>query len=353
MMNKFALSTLAVALSATSLMAQAEAPQFYGALRASVTHADTGFASNPGGGEGTQLENDFSMIGVRGSHAVSDTLNVVYQAEVQVNGMDQDNGKDPFSSRNTYLGLDSSQLGRLIFGRHDQAFMLAEGKVDQFNLTNTDMNRLLAGNNRHGDQVMYFSPNMAGFQFIGSYLLEDDYYASGKAPEGVDPYSVTVSYGDKMMKKQPYFFAVAYNGGIGGDEAVRATGQYKLGDFKIGAVYQNTQDKEFDNLDGNGFIVDLAYGLTEKLSLKARYGQDDSGNGGYIGKVMGSLDGLDKTTVDSTKVTNYAVGADYALSKQTKLFAHYSVFDAEVKTAAATLYDDTDNLFTVGMHYKF
>ncbi|MBY5991502.1 porin [Ferrimonas balearica] len=352
-MNKFALSTLAVALSATSLVAQAEEPQFYGAFRASVTHADTGFASNPGGGEGTQLENDFSMIGVRGSHAVSETLKVVYQAEVQVNAMDQGNGSDPFSSRNTYLGMESSQLGRLIFGRHDQAFMLAEGKVDQFNLTNTDMNRLLAGNNRHGDQVMYFSPKMAGFQVIASYLLEDDYYGKDQAPEDADPYSVTLGYGDKMMKSQPYFFAVAYNAGIGGDEAVRATGQYKLGKFKIGAIYQNTQDIEHDNLDGDGFIIDLAYGLTDKLSLKARYGQDDSGNGGYIGKVIGSLSDLNKADVDSTKVTNYAIGADYALSKQTKLFAHYSVFDAEVETASAKLYDDTDNLVTVGMHFKF
>ncbi|SDI78518.1 Outer membrane protein (porin) [Ferrimonas sediminum] len=333
-----------------SAAAQAEMPTFYGAMRMAVTNADTGFASNIGGGEGTTIENDFSLVGIKGNVALNDALALVYKAEVMVRGEDSD-ASNPFSSRDTYLGMKGG-FGELTFGKMGQAFWKAEGGVDKFNLTNTDINRLFSGNSRHGDMISFTSPSLGGVTVIGTYQLEDDAYGADADIEG-DLYSVAALYGDKKLAKKNYFVAVAYNAGIGGDEAYRVTGQVKLGQVKLGAMFQDTQDLNNKNLDGNGFAIDASYPLTEKLSLKARYGQDDSGNGKYAGNVMKSLSGLDKADVTVAEVTNYAVGADYKLSKAAKVYAHYSRFDAEIATAGAKLYDEGDNIFSMGLHYKF
>ncbi|WP_028113571.1 porin [Ferrimonas kyonanensis] len=338
-----------------SAAAQAEMPTFYGAMRMAVTNADTGFASNPGGGEGTTIENDFSLVGIKGTVGLNDALDLVYKAEVMVKGDDEANGSNPFSSRDTYLGLKGG-FGEMTFGRMGQAFWKAEGGVDQFNVTNTDINRLFSGNSRHGDMISFTTPSLGGVTVIGTYQLEDDAKSDNfdeTWDKQGDLYSVAALYGDKKLAKKNYFVAVAYNAGIGGDEAYRVTGQVKLGQVKLGAMFQDTQDLEHSNLDGNGFAIDASYPLTEKLSLKARYGQDDSGNGKYAGNVIKSLSGLDKADITTAEVTNYAVGADYKLSKAAKVYAHYSRFDAEIATAGAKLYDEGDNIFSMGLHYKF
>ncbi|BDY04331.1 porin [Ferrimonas sp. YFM] len=341
-------SMLLALLGSTAV--QAEMPTFYGAMRLAVTDADTGFASNIGGGEGTTIENDFSLVGIKGNVALNDALALVYKAEVMVRGEDSD-ASNPFSSRDTYLGLKGG-FGELTFGKMGSAFWKAEGGVDKFNLTNTDINRLFSGNSRYGDMISYISPKLGGVTLIGTYQLEDDAYGADADVEG-DLYSVSALYGDKKLAKKNYFVALGYNAGLGGDEAYRITGQVKLGKVKLGAIFQDTKDLNFENLDGSGFVVDAAYPLTDVITLKARYGQDDSGNGKYAGNVMKSLAGLNKGDVTKAEVTNYAVGADYKLSKAAKLYAHYSRFDAEVATAAAKLYDEGDNIFTMGLHYKF
>ncbi|TKB58701.1 porin [Ferrimonas aestuarii] len=345
-------SSILLALLSGTAMAN-DAVNFYGAMRMSVTDADTGFASNPGGGEGTTLENDMTMVGIKGAVELNSALNLIYQAEVLVQAEDDSNGSEPFKSRDTWLGLQG-QFGSIKFGRIGQAFWKAEGGVDQFNLTNTDIGRIFSGNSRYGDSIMYQSPTIGGATFMASYQLEDDAkakdYDKDWDKQG-DLYSAAILFGDKKLKKSNYFLAAGYNAGMGGDEAFRITGQTKLGDLKIGAIFQDTQDLQYDNLDGNGFTVDLAYPITKNISLKARYAQDDSGNGKYAGNVIKSVSAA-KGDITKAEVTNYAIGADYKLSKSAKMFAHYSRFDAEVATTE-TLYDDGDNIFTVGMHYKF
>ncbi|USD38957.1 porin [Ferrimonas sp. SCSIO 43195] len=341
-----------------SAAAQAEMPTFYGAMRMAVTNADTGFASNPGGGEGTTIENDFSLVGIKGTVGLNDALDLVYKAEVMVKGDDEANGSNPFSSRDTYLGVKGG-FGEMTFGRMGQAFWKAEGGMDQFNVTNTDINRLFSGNSRHGDMISFTTPSLGGVTVIGTYQLEDDAYGADADVEG-DLYSVAALYGDKKLAKKNYFVAVAYNAGIGGDEAYRVTGQVKLGQVKLGAMFQDTQDLNHKNLDGNGFAIDASYPLTEKLSLKARYGQDDSGNGKYATNVMGKNGmnlnpekGEDRIKdVTKAEVINYAVGLDYKLSKAAKVYAHYSRFEAEVATSQDR-YDEGDNIFSMGLHYKF
>ncbi|WP_298439770.1 porin [uncultured Ferrimonas sp.] len=344
-------SSMLLALLSGAAQAQVETPTFYGAIRLAVTDADTSFAVNPSGGEGTTIENNFSLVGLKGSASLTETVQLVYKAEAMVKSDDQDNKDGVLSSRDTFIGV-KGEAGTLIFGKMGSAFWKAEGGVDQFNLTNTDMGRLFAGNSRYGDMISYTSPRMYNTNVLVSYQLEDDAYGADVNREG-SLYSVAVIHGDKALKKTNYFVGFGYNAGLGGDEAYRISGQTKLGQLKLGAVYQDTKDLYNENLDGDGFMVDVAYPLSAKLSLKARYGQDDSGNGKYAGNVVKSLTDVGAADVTDSKVTNYAVGADYKLSKVAKLYGHYSRFEAELDNAAGRQYDDADNIISMGLHYKF
>ncbi|GLP95023.1 porin [Paraferrimonas sedimenticola] len=350
-MNKRIL-TMAIAAATLSTAASAASPDFYGAMRFAVSNADTGYAANGGGGAGFTLQDDNSLVGVRGKIELDAPFQLVYQAEVGVQGVDSTNTQKPFYARDTFLGI-AGNFGQLTFGRQALAIWKSEGGVDQFNLTNADMNRLFTGNNRVADMINYVSPKIAGATVYASYQLKDDVYGKDAEVPG-DLYSIGAVYGDKSLKDKPYHIGLGYNAGVNNVEALRITGQVAVAKLKLGAVYQNSKSLVNTNLDGSGFMLDAAYPITPKLSLKARYGQDDSGQGVYMGRILGDGNlGIDKSQVNATKVVNMAIGADYKLSKTTKLYTHFSRYDAQVDVASARVYDATDNVFNLGLMTKF
>ncbi|MBV7316998.1 porin [Shewanella sp. NIFS-20-20] len=97
-------ATIASLLALSSASAMAEGPNFYGRLDLSVTNSDTG-ATTQNGKEGTVLENNFSLLGVKGSEQLTDGIDVIYQMEFQVENTTVEGGNNPFKARNTFLGL--------------------------------------------------------------------------------------------------------------------------------------------------------------------------------------------------------------------------------------------------------
>ncbi|WP_169628107.1 porin [Ferrimonas senticii] len=343
---------LASCLLAGQAHAQLQSPIFYGDLRFSLTQADTAFAANPSGSDGTTLQNDFSYVGLRGSSALTEQLALIYKAEVMLNGDDTDDNS-PFKARDIFVGLQSD-WGTVSFGKMLTVFLKSEGSIDQFNLTNTDINRLFAGQDRMGDMVEFSSAEFANSRVLVNYLLEDDAEDKNNNKTNLgDPFAVSLLHGDKSFKKQPYFFSAAYNDGLKQERMWRLVSQVKLGQWQLGALYQDTQDLKYNNLDGSGFVLSANYPLNDKLKFKARYGQDDSGNGKYIDKVIQHVK-LDSSDVAATQVTNYSIGLDYQISRSTKVFTHFSYFDAEVDHInGERVYDADDKLFNLGLWYKF
>ncbi|MCW3171359.1 porin [Shewanella subflava] len=347
-MKKTLLSaSVASILAITSFGALAEGPDFYGRLELAVTYTDTGATLQGGtngvtlGESGTYFENNFSNVGVKGSEKIYDGVDVVYQMEFQVENTS--GSGDVFKARNTYLGL-KTVAGSVLVGRNDTVFKQAEGGVDVFGNTNADIDRVVSGQTRSADGFWYFSPVIADlFTVNATYLMDDN---QDGAPTNESQYAVSATLGDKALAKHNYYVAGAYNNAIGGVNAYRAVGQVKLGDFKIGGLFQNAEDVVNDDIDGNSYFVNVVYNLNG-VNLKAEYGQDDAGFGSYY-KKLGGVKGA-----DDINVQNFTVGADYRIAKSTLVFAHYAMYQGDYTVANFKTDLEDDNVFSVGMRYDF
>ncbi|MEL4418057.1 porin [Shewanella algae] len=350
-------ASVATVLAAASFGALADGPTLYGRLDLSVTHTDTGATLQTGtngldanyadeNNSGTYIENNFSHLGVKGSEKLTDGVDIIYQMEFQVENTS--GSGDTFKARNTYLGAKTA-YGTVLVGRNDTVFKQAEGGVDVFGNTNADIDRLVGGQTRSADGFWYYSPKIADLITLNAtYLVDDNNDAKNKSDES--QYALSATIGDKKLKAQNYYAAIAYNKGIDGIDAYRAVGQVKLGDFKIGGLFQNSEDVIIKD-DNNTYFVNVVYNLNG-VNLKAEYGYDETG----FGKYYKNVNTVGKDTVNTgsdIEVTSITVGADYRISKSTLVFAHYAHYEGEHVLAGVKEDLQDDNVFTVGVRYDF
>jgi len=341
-MNK-TLICATVTSALASFGALADGPNFYGRLELAVTNTDASSTLQSGthnataGESGTFLENNFSNLGVKGSEKLSDGIEAVYQMEFQVENTSSKG--DTFKARNTFLGLKSN-AGTVLVGRNDTVFKQAEGGVDLFGNTNGDMDRMLAGQTRSADGIWYYSPRIADLLTVNAtYLLDANNDTDGSQ------YALSVTLGDKALKKQAFYAAAAYNKGIAGIDAYRGVAQVKLGEFKLGGLYQHSEKSTDGSIDGDSYLLNLAYNLNG-VNLKAEYGHDDAG----FGKYFSSLKGVAGADAD---VQNIIFGADYRVAKSTLVFGHYAMYEGSYKLDGAKVDLKDENVFTVGVRYDF
>lgn len=302
---------LALAVLAT-LSSQAFADvTVYGKANVTVQNSDEG------AGSFTELKSNASRFGLKGGEKLSDNgLEVIYKLEWQVDMTDAgDSSDDHIKARNQYVGLKGG-FGEVVVGRNDTALKQSQGKIDQFNDLEGDLKNVFKGENRMGNSVTYKTPNLSGFRVIASYIADD-------APDAEAGYSLAVTYGDSALKKQPIYASIATDSEVKGYDVTRATVQGRLGDVKLGAMYQ-TQDAVEGGKDADGFLVSAAYSI-DNVTLKAQYQTMD-------------FDNADEKAATS-------IGADYKLGKNTKLFAFYTKQEKDANT-------DHDYL-GLGIEYKF
>ncbi|GAA5131754.1 porin [Thalassotalea piscium] len=293
-------------LSALSLNVAAADVSFYGKANVSVQSSDDGQGSY------SEMKSNASRIGFKGTHTLSNELEVIYQAEFQV---DLDGDGDTFSQRNQYIGLEGS-FGQVLFGKNDTVFKQAQGKIDLFNDLNGDIKVLWKGENRMSDSITYKSPSFSGVQLAFTYVLEDSL-------DKDDAYSVAVSYGDKNLKKANVYAAIAIDSEMKGYDAVRATIQGKVAGFTLGAMAQS-QEKVDGSAEMTGYLVSAKYGM-------------------YNWTFKGQLQAADHDGGDDN--SGISIGADYTLSKSTKLYSFYTTYDMDSNS-------DQDYL-GLGIDYKF
>ncbi|WP_028773680.1 porin [Shewanella waksmanii] len=333
-------ASVASVIAMTSFSALAEGPSFYGRLDLSVTNSDNG-ATTQNGKDGTVFENNFSHLGVKGSESLSKNIDVIYQMEFQVENTT--NSGDTFKARNTYLGLKTN-AGTVLVGRNDTVFKQSEGGIDLFGNTNADIDRLVGGQTRSGDGIWYYSPKIADLVTLNAtYLMEDNYTNDANETSYEDQYALSATIGDKKFKSHNFYVAAAYNT-IGGIDAYRGVAQVKLGNFKLGGLYQNTESQTSDQ-KGDSYFVNIAYNLNG-VNLKAEYGKDEAG----FGKYYSNITDVDGTDVDVQVIT---VGADYKVAKSTMIYGHYAMYEGSHKILGNKVDLEDDNVFTVGVRYNF
>ncbi|PIW59665.1 porin [Shewanella sp. CG12_big_fil_rev_8_21_14_0_65_47_15] len=348
MKKTFISASVASVLALASFGALAEGPSFYGRLELAVTNTETGATLQGGtngvdlGESGTYLENNFSLLGVKGTEKIADGFEAIYQMEFQVENTSGTG--DVFKARNTYLGLKTN-AGTVLVGRNDTVFKQAEGNVDLFGNTNADIDRLVSAQTRSADGVWYYSPKIAGLVTLNATYLFDDNDTTAKTSESL--YALSATLGDKGFKDQNYYVAVAYNKGIAGVDAYRGVAQVKFGQFKVGGLFQQSEDIVNNDIDGNTYFVNVAYDLNG-VNLKAEYGVDEAGFGSYY-KNLGGVKGA-----DDINVQNFNIGADYRLSKSTMVYGQYAMYTGDYKDVGGATVDlKDDNVVSFGVRYDF
>ncbi|USD38279.1 porin [Ferrimonas sp. SCSIO 43195] len=308
-MNLIKPSVVAVVIAAVLPMtaAAADPVTVYGKLNVSVDAFDVD------GDSSTGVHSNASRLGVKGAFELSADLEAFYTIEYEVNTSADD--KDNFEARNQFVGLRGA-FGEVAVGRNDTMLKQSQGKVDLFGDLQGDIKNLFKGENRMEQTVTYLSPTFAGIKFGATYVAEE----SGSQKNDDDGFSVAAMYGDAKLKKSAIYASVAYDTDVKGfDSILRATVQGKIGDLKLGAMYQDQEEAGKDSMDG--FMVSAGYQLSAVI-LKAQYQDMD------------------------TKGEAISAGVDYKLGKPTKLFAYYTQRDLESSSSA-------DDYFGIGLEHKF
>ena len=296
-------------LLAASILATAVAPVYaadldvYGKVNVSLQSSDKGDGSD------TELKSNASRLGFKGSQKLDSGLTIIYKYEMQVDVTGDNDKGDNISARNQYIGLEGD-FGQILLGRNDTVFKKSQGKFDLYSDYNADIKKLWKGENRLSDSITYYSPKLNGIQFGISYILDEDNDDSAT--------SISVTYGDKALKKGKYYAAIAVDSEVKGYDATRVVLGTKVNGIKLGAMYQ-TQEKVSDGKEESGFLVNAQYKVGS-YNFKGQY----------------------KTMEDDNGLT---VGVDHKLGKSTKAYAWYSTFNFDA--------DEDESYLAIGLEHKF
>lgn len=309
--------TLFTALAATTATHQVFGADYdiYGKAEVQIARTDTGTMRYAQ--EGTQIDAPFSRIGVKGSHKLNESLSAIFKYEVQVKGFEHDNTSDPFSARNTYLGL-KGKFGQVVIGRNDTRFKYSEGKVDNFNETQADIAQLLPGQDRLGDTLTYTSKPFSDAQLSLTYAPKDD---SSNNEAG---YAATITYGDRGLNNKGYYVAISHVNSLNNINATRIAAALKQSQWQFGAIYQHSESLD-GSKSGNGYVVSASYKMGQWVP-KVQFVSDDS-------QLRHSTDG-----------TQWTGGVDYVFDKQTTAYLFYTDLDLD---------QHSDSSLSLGLKYKF
>ena len=340
---------VAAAVAAPAAMADTT---LYGLVHGSIDYIDNDDQSD------VNIASNSSRLGVKGSEKISSGLSAIYQFETQVDFVE---GNDLFTdTRNSFVGL-SGGFGTALIGKHDTPMKLMGRKYDLFgdqigdsrNLINKGSAATAGFDLRPGNVAAYISPNMSGFQVIGAYVTDHDQLTglTGEAGPNTDSndfdaYSISAGYAYKKL----FTIDAAYEQhniadpilGVtteDSEDAFRVGAAVNFAGFTVNGLYHHAEDFNDIEYDAWGAGVGYTFG---KNTIKGQY---------YSGE-------LDVSGVEDMSMA--AIGYDYAMSKQTTLYAAYAIgMDGTtpwksghgVTTAGSTTEDNT--AFSVGVKHKF
>jgi len=333
MMKKILAVAIASAFAAPAFAATSNV-DVYGSINLSVENVDNGVDD-----WNRMVTNNNSFLGFKGSEDLGGGLKAVWQIEANIelsaNGVTSsaNTGTDGniFGTRNTYIGL-AGGFGTVLAGTHDTPYKLSTGSLDPFVGTLGDYNGIFgsagatANSNlfdlRTGNTIAYVSPNFSGFDFKAAYVMGlEAVEATGS--DASSAYSLSGTYANG-----PLFLTAAYekHNSVGtvlciagatclgqgtlDRDAWKIGAGYKIGNFKLGAVYESMDgDGTLGAIEHDTWGLNGAYTMGA-MTFKASYATADDLNG-----------------VVNTGADMWAVGADYALSKRTMVQLTYAKMD--------------------------
>jgi predicted porin len=271
----------------------------YGKLLLTLQNSDEAI------GEKVELQNNSSRVGVKGEHALKESLKVIYQLEWGVDLDDQED--EAFTDRNQFVGLEGA-FGTIKFGRHDTALKQAQGGFDLYDDLEGDIGKVFNGENRLKDYIGFVTPTFAGaFSATVNFFPGEDPAAGNNGV--ADAGSLSIKY-----EKDSAYAALAYDRDVDGEgvETTRVVGGYTIGPARVMLLYQLADAGEVDE-DGIGASVAWTFGDNV---AKLQYLTAD------IWRIDPQPDPL------ANRLENLlSVGLDHKLAESTRLFGFYTTGD--------------------------
>lgn len=387
---------IAVALAGLTLapvVAQAEVT-LYGSMRGAFENVRAssdgtlGAAVSPEIQSRSRVSSNSSYIGFKGSENLGNGLAAIWDIRQYVSS---DQGGGAFGGSglgNTFVGLKSNDYGTVLLGRHDTPYKLTTLKLDPFVDTLGDYNSIIGAVSfknpsigglvttpltpnatagvvsggasgqfdlRATNAIAYVSPTISGFTGAIAYVANEG-KANVGTPTSLNPYawSLGLMYDVKLDANQSLYLSYGYEQhndmglvatGLNVTSTATTTGRSKdkANKLGIGYTYQDlTLGFVYEKIDlssevagaANAEYSRKAYHLSAAYkmgptTLKAAYAKADKGS--YGGSLGNPVEGLG--------ATQWTIGADYDLSKRTKLFAVYTALDNKSSTAQGGAYD--------------
>lgn len=331
---KMVIASLTILTVGVSIPVLADTQKVYGRVWLALNNSDNGLISNRKE-SGTGVESYSSFIGVKGDSVIDDDFKIVYKVEITNDGGFYENSK-LFSAKNNYLGVEN-KCGSLTIGRNDSVFKSTEGGVDLFDITSSDMSKMLPGNDRLYEVVTLYTKSINGFKFGVTYQLNSKY-------DGND-IGYAVHYGDSKLSSSSHYVAVGYADGLNGLKAQRVTYSTKVLNYRLGLIYQHSESTLYDSLKGNSYLISLAYPLS-KGEILVQYGKDESGLGTIASQITS------KKAIQRYNGYLATIGYIHFLSENTAVNSYFSYTDNDTKYGGED-HSMTDNAVNFSLKYQF
>ncbi|AXE32854.1 porin [Chromobacterium phragmitis] len=301
----------------------------------------------------TRVTDNNSRIGFKGAEDLGNGLKAIWQVESSLRNFEQGGVNDAGQSatlgtRNTFVGIESADFGRVLLGKYDTAYktlsgsgnkalgldIMADTTASSFSKSSVNGR----GEERPNNSLHWYSPKWAGFQLGGSWSVDESRALDGTgARTDAKRLSLGLAYNWQGLNlstgwDRRYDTAVSGNSNSASTAAsgkntslynIAASYKFDTGTY-VGGYYEWAT---YDNVAGSQLKQDdwlLALGQDFGVaSVKLGYGQL-----GSLKNVSAGVNGEDY------KAKQWLLGGTYSLSKTTQVLAYYTKITNNPKATA-------------------
>lgn len=202
-----------------------------------------------------------SRTGLKTQYTFDNGFTVFGQLEYAVDFRTDVNNHVEFTNRNSYVGIGGS-WGKLQIGQNDSPLKMAQGNIDLFSDSDSQMWPLQRGENRVSDIMEFRSVAVNNF--------------SVNAMVANNPERATSGYGLSVALQYDFngvFTSISFDQDIVDYDVLRWVGSYTYEDVTVSALIQESTSTQTDESD-RGYTLSSSYQLSE-FTLKLQLTHSD------------------------------------------------------------------------------
>ena len=347
--SKTLLSLAVCTALSTPLAAQADKMTIYGSAGVSVEALDNGTTKT------TEVSNNHSAFGIKGSKTLNSNLSAVYLLDMFV-GLDAGGGAGDDSllggGRDGWAGLSSETWGIVALGFQGRPWKTSTNHLDMFGSTIADYSAIMGSTGDGyfdggiGNSLIYFGPNINGF----SWHLQ---YGADESDDSTNDWGAQLNY-----SLGGFYVSLSHDVDGQGNDQEQADAD-DISASKLAVSYtiadSTTLTGMFETISGDDSNSRNAYYLAashriSNTTLKLAYAVADE---------------LDSAS--NTGASYYAVGVSHRLDKNIELYALYSAIDNDENATygyvsaphtssngnTTVVAGEDSNVFALGFRYDF